>query len=250
VAERLAGIARATDTLARIDQQKFAMILEELTYPEHAERVKQKVEARSPSPSCCGSARCARRGRQPAVLSVRGARGAHRLKLSPSRLLRFTLPSAFLSRERVAESCAVYIVDTTHKPAGFADVGYDEAMRRARELIPFLREQAPKCEELRRMTPEVMDALHRTGLIRYMQPKVWGGMELPYVAYFDIPELLSRGDAAVGWTVTISPPITVRSPGGVRRHRKKSGARIPSRDRLGYRLSPGTRRAPPKAASC
>jgi GGDEF domain-containing protein len=45
VAGRLAGIARATDTLARIDQQKFAMILEELTYPEHAERVKQKVEA-------------------------------------------------------------------------------------------------------------------------------------------------------------------------------------------------------------
>ena len=44
VAERLAGIARATDTLARIDPQKFAMILEELTYPEHAERVKQKVE--------------------------------------------------------------------------------------------------------------------------------------------------------------------------------------------------------------
>jgi hypothetical protein len=35
---------------------------------------------------------------------------------------------------------------------GFADVGYDEALRRARELIPFLREQAPKCEELRRMT--------------------------------------------------------------------------------------------------
>ena len=45
VAERLAGCARATDTLARIDHEKFAMILEELTYPEHAERVKQKVEA-------------------------------------------------------------------------------------------------------------------------------------------------------------------------------------------------------------
>jgi len=45
VAERLVACARATDTLARIDQEKFAMILEELTYPEHAERVKQKVEA-------------------------------------------------------------------------------------------------------------------------------------------------------------------------------------------------------------
>ena len=45
IAERLIGCARATDTLARIDPDKFAMILEELSYPEHAERVKQKVEA-------------------------------------------------------------------------------------------------------------------------------------------------------------------------------------------------------------
>ena len=33
----------------------------------------------------------------------------------------------------------------THQPAkGFADVGYDEAIRRARELISLLREQAPR----------------------------------------------------------------------------------------------------------
>jgi diguanylate cyclase (GGDEF)-like protein len=44
VANRLVGCARATDTLARIDREKFAMILEELGHPEHAERVKQKVE--------------------------------------------------------------------------------------------------------------------------------------------------------------------------------------------------------------
>jgi 3-hydroxy-9,10-secoandrosta-1,3,5(10)-triene-9,17-dione monooxygenase len=93
-------------------------------------------------------------------------------------------------------------MDTTHRVAGFADVGYDEALRRARQLIPFLREQAPKCESLRRLTPEVMDALNRTGLLRYLQPKMWGGMELPFVAYYDIPEMLSRGDINVGWTVT------------------------------------------------
>ena len=45
VAERLVGCARASDTLARIDREKFAMILEDLSYPEHAERVKEKVEA-------------------------------------------------------------------------------------------------------------------------------------------------------------------------------------------------------------
>ena len=92
-------------------------------------------------------------------------------------------------------------MDTTSPGAGFSDVDYDEAIRRARELIPFLREQAPKCEEARKLTPEVMDALHRTGLLRYLQPKAWGGMELPFVAYFDIPEMLSRGDISVGWVV-------------------------------------------------
>src|SRR5688500_3299394 len=85
-------------------------------------------------------------------------------------------------------------MDMTNRVAGFADVGYDEAMRRARELVPFLREQAPKCEALRRLTPEVMDALNRTGLLRYLQPRVWGGMELPLISYFDVPEMLSRGD--------------------------------------------------------
>ena len=90
----------------------------------------------------------------------------------------------------------------TQKPAtDFSGVSYEEALRRARELIPFLREQAPKCEEARRLTPVVMDRLTRAGLFRYLQPKVRGGMELPFVSYFDIPEMLSRGDISVGWTV-------------------------------------------------
>ena len=92
-------------------------------------------------------------------------------------------------------------MDTTTRAAGFSDVGYDEALRRARELIPFLREQAPLNEQARRLTPAVMDALNRTGLLRYHQPKVWGGMELPFIAYYDIPEALAHGDISVGWTV-------------------------------------------------
>lgn len=89
-----------------------------------------------------------------------------------------------------------------HKTAAdFSGVGYDEALIRARELIPFLREEAPKCEAARKLTPAVMDRLTRAGLFRYLQPKAWGGMELPFVSYFDIPEMLSRGDISVGWTV-------------------------------------------------
>jgi len=92
-------------------------------------------------------------------------------------------------------------MDMKKPAASFANVSYDEAMRRARALIPFLREQAPACEAARTLTPAVMEALHRQGLVRYLQPKAWGGMELPFVSYFDIPELLSRGDISVGWTV-------------------------------------------------
>ena len=92
-------------------------------------------------------------------------------------------------------------IDRKKVRADFSDVSYDEAVRRARALVPFLREQAPKSEAARRLTPEVMEALHSNGLLRYFQPKVWGGMELPFVAYFDIPEALGRGDAATAWVV-------------------------------------------------
>src|SRR5688500_17596788 len=87
------------------------------------------------------------------------------------------------------------------KAKNFSNVTHEEAIERARKLIPFVREQAPKCEALGRLTPELMDALHASGLLRYFQPKVWGGMELPYVAHYDIGEMLARGDISTAWVV-------------------------------------------------
>ena len=85
--------------------------------------------------------------------------------------------------------------------ASFAGVTYDEAMQRAHDLIPFLREHAAENERATRMVPEVEAELHRLGLFRYHQPKAWGGMELYFIAYYDIPEMLARGDCSVGWNV-------------------------------------------------
>jgi two-component system, sensor histidine kinase LadS len=45
IAARLTGCVRETDTVARVDHEKFAVILEDLALPENAERVKQKVQA-------------------------------------------------------------------------------------------------------------------------------------------------------------------------------------------------------------
>ena len=54
VAERLEGCVRATDTLARIGEDNFAVILEDLAHAEHGERVKQTVQAALAEPMRVG----------------------------------------------------------------------------------------------------------------------------------------------------------------------------------------------------
>ena len=81
----------------------------------------------------------------------------------------------------------------------FSDVDYDEALRRARALLPELRQLSAGSEAARRLTPEIEHLLHDSGLLRFMQPKRWGGMELPFVSYFDLPEVLGRADASIAW---------------------------------------------------
>jgi 3-hydroxy-9,10-secoandrosta-1,3,5(10)-triene-9,17-dione monooxygenase len=83
----------------------------------------------------------------------------------------------------------------------FAGVTYEEAMGRARELVPVLRERAEGAETARQMQKETLEDLHRTGLLRFHQPRRWGGMELPFVALFDVPAEVSRGCASTGWNV-------------------------------------------------
>src|SRR5918994_234414 len=84
---------------------------------------------------------------------------------------------------------------------GFADVTADEALRRARSLVPVLRERANGAEGERQMQKETLADLHRTGLFRFHQPKRWGGMELPFVALFDVPAEIARGCASTGWNI-------------------------------------------------
>jgi 3-hydroxy-9,10-secoandrosta-1,3,5(10)-triene-9,17-dione monooxygenase len=83
----------------------------------------------------------------------------------------------------------------------FSSVGYDEAMRRAREIVPVLRERAQKCEDARVLLPETEKLLHETGLFRYHQPKRFGGMELSFVAVVDIVAELARGCPSTAWNV-------------------------------------------------
>lgn len=83
----------------------------------------------------------------------------------------------------------------------FSDVTYEEAMRRARAVVPALRERAQACEDARGLLRENEQLLHETGLFRFHQPKMFGGMELPFVAIFDIPAEIARGCPSTAWNV-------------------------------------------------
>src|ERR1700674_5938412 len=81
----------------------------------------------------------------------------------------------------------------------FSDVSYDEALRRAREIVPVLRERAQRAEDARMLIRENEQLLHETGLFRFHQPKTFGGMELDFVAVVDIPAELARGCPSTAW---------------------------------------------------
>jgi 3-hydroxy-9,10-secoandrosta-1,3,5(10)-triene-9,17-dione monooxygenase len=83
----------------------------------------------------------------------------------------------------------------------FSCVGYDEALQRAREIVPILREHAQKCEDARMLIRTSEQLLHESGLFRFHQPKEFGGMELDFVAVVDIPAELARGCPSTAWNV-------------------------------------------------
>jgi len=83
----------------------------------------------------------------------------------------------------------------------FSGVAYEDALASARALVPALRERARHAEEERVMLPETLADLHRTGVLRVLQPRRWGGMELDFVAYVDFAEAIARGCASTGWNV-------------------------------------------------
>jgi 3-hydroxy-9,10-secoandrosta-1,3,5(10)-triene-9,17-dione monooxygenase len=87
------------------------------------------------------------------------------------------------------------------RKTSFAGVGYDEALARARALVPALRERAARAEAARTLLAETESDLHRTGLFRITQPKRWGGMELDFVSMLDVPGELARGCASTSWIV-------------------------------------------------
>lgn len=83
------------------------------------------------------------------------------------------------------------------------DMTRDQAVERARDLIPVLRERAAKTENLRRLPDETIADFSDSGLMRLAQPRRWGGPELPFSAHLDVVAELGRGCGSAAWTFSI-----------------------------------------------
>lgn len=85
------------------------------------------------------------------------------------------------------------------KHLSFADVTVEQALARANALVPALRERAAPAETDRQLADATFAEMREAGLFRFMMPKRWGGMELPFPAIIDLPAAIGRGCASTSW---------------------------------------------------
>ena len=82
-------------------------------------------------------------------------------------------------------------------------VGVDDAVARARELAPRLRERVPVAEAGRRLPDETVRELLESGLLLLLVPRSMGGSELNYDAVLEVTAILGEACASSGWVYAL-----------------------------------------------
>jgi len=75
----------------------------------------------------------------------------------------------------------------------------EEAVERAREMVPRLKARAAEAEGLRRIPDATVQELHDSGLLRALQPRRVGGSEMDWVGMIDVSSELARGCGSTAW---------------------------------------------------
>ena len=79
----------------------------------------------------------------------------------------------------------------------------EELVARARSLVPRLRAEAAATEQRRTASPGIMRELFALGLLRYFQPKRFGGWEMDWGTQFHIGRALAQGCSSTAWVATV-----------------------------------------------
>lgn len=83
---------------------------------------------------------------------------------------------------------------------------------RAKVLVPLLDQEAEFADTQGQLSPQVVEALHREGLLKIWVPEKLGGAELDPVHSLEVLENLSYGDASAGW-VTMAANLSIGTAG-------------------------------------
>lgn len=79
----------------------------------------------------------------------------------------------------------------------------EELLQRARDLVPMLAEREAATEAARDVPVETIAAFHETGMMRVLQPRRFGGLQLPFDVFSRIVEVLAEGCAASAWVYAV-----------------------------------------------
>ena len=74
-----------------------------------------------------------------------------------------------------------------------------ELIARAQAMIPALKARAARCIADRDVPEETIREFHEAGFFRILQPRRWGGMELPFPAIVEVPAVIAEGCASTSW---------------------------------------------------
>jgi alkylation response protein AidB-like acyl-CoA dehydrogenase len=77
--------------------------------------------------------------------------------------------------------------------------GAADPIARARKLAPLLEAAAPRIDAACELPPDVLDAMHASGMFRLLVPRSIGGAELDPATYVQCVEAIAMGDASVAW---------------------------------------------------
>lgn len=81
-------------------------------------------------------------------------------------------------------------------------IRYEEAIDRARTIVPVAKKNVHLAEEMRRMPEENARAILASGLMPLMRPKMFGGYEADWMTQIDCVSEVARVCGSTGWCMT------------------------------------------------
>jgi 3-hydroxy-9,10-secoandrosta-1,3,5(10)-triene-9,17-dione monooxygenase len=81
-------------------------------------------------------------------------------------------------------------------------ISYDEAIDRARSIVPAVKRNIERAEQARRMPEETVKAILDSGLMPLMRPKLFGGFEADWMTCIDCVSEVGRYCGSAGWVMT------------------------------------------------